>query len=156
MNDLLNEFPGLTHPLCERPTKYGPARCGYCDTARAIYQGMGFSVQRNGEEQPMTQAEGIAYNLGVCAKRLQVQAEADDRIVTPEIRREGQRILKTGTNVYVQLKAKKGTARSEGYVVECYDNDLVKIYITDMGATKTVPADEFVTGRKGTTERNAA
>jgi hypothetical protein len=112
---------------------------------------MGFSVQRNGEEQPMTQAEGIAYNLAVCAKRLQVQAEADDRIVTPEIRRDGQRILKAGANVYVQLKAKKGTAKSAGVVVECYENNLVKIHVTDLGSTKTVPADEYVTGRTGTT-----
>ena len=38
--------------------------------------------------------------------------------------------------------------------MECYENNLVKIHVNDMGAVKTVPADEFVTGRKGTTERN--
>jgi hypothetical protein len=151
MTDLLTRFPALEHPLCERPTKFGPSRCGYCDTARSIANGMGFSIERDGEEQPMTQAEGIAYNLAVCARRLQVQTEADDRIVTPEIRRDGQRILKPGANVYVQLKAKKGTAKSAGVVVECYENNLVKIHITDMGSTKTVPADEYVTGRTGTT-----
>ncbi len=157
MNDsLLAEFPELTHPLCERPTKFGPGRCGYCTTAQSVANGMGFSLQTDGVVHPMTQAEAIRYNLAICAKRMRAQAEVDDRVVVDEIRRDGQRILKTGTNVYVQLKAKKGTARSEGYVVECYDNDLVKIHITDMGATKTVPADEFVTGRKGTTERNAA
>ena len=102
----------------------------------------------------MTQAEAIRYNLAVCARRMRAQAEIDERVVIDEIRRDGQRILKAGANVYVQLKAKKGTARSEGYVVECYDNNLVKIHIMELGTTKTVPADEFVTGRKGTTERN--
>jgi hypothetical protein len=116
---------------------------------------MGFSIERDGEEQPMTQAEGIAYNLAVCAKRVRATEEEDSRVVTPEIRRDGQRILKAGANVYVQLKAKKGTAKSAGVVVECYENNLVKIHITDVGGTKTVPADEFVTGRKGTTDMEA-
>lgn len=151
MNDLLAEFPELTHPLCERQTKYGPSRCGYCTTARQVANGMRFSL--SGQE-PMTQAEAIRYNLAVCARRMRAQAEIDERVVIDEIRRDGQRILKAGANVYVQLKAKKGTARSEGYVVECYDNNLVKIHIMELGTTKTVPADEFVTGRKGTTERN--
>ena len=154
MNDLLNEFPELTDPLCERPTKFGPSRCGYCTTARSIANGMGFGVQTDGVVHPMTQVEAIRYNLAICAKRVRAEAEVDDRVVVDEIRRDGQRILKAGANVYVQLKAKKGTARSEGYVVECYENNLVKIHVNNMGAVKTVPADEFVTGRKGTTERN--
>jgi len=154
MDDLLNEFPELTHPLCERPTKFGPMRCGYCTTARSVANGMGFSLQTDGVVQPMTQAEAIRYNLAICAKRMRVEAEVGDRVVVGEIRRDGQRILKTGANVYVQLKAKKGTAKSAGYVVECYEDNLVKIHVNDMGAVKTVPADEFVTGRKGTTERD--
>ena len=53
--------------------------------------------------------------------------------------------------MYVQLKAKKGTAKSAGVVVECYENNLVKIHVTNLGSTKTVTADEYVTGRTGTT-----
>lgn len=156
MTDLLTRFPALEHPLCERPTKYGPFRCGYCDTARSIANGMGFSIERNGEEQPMTQAEGIAYNLAVCAKRVRATEEEDSRVVVAEIRRDGQRILKPGANVYVQLKAKKGTAKSAGVVMECYENNLVKIHVTNLGSTKTVPADEYVTGRTGTTPLEAS
>jgi len=155
MNDLLTEFPELTHSLCERPSpKWGTYRCGYCQTARQVANGMRFSVMEDGVERRMSQVEAIRYNLGVCATRMRLDAEVDERAVVDEIRRDGQRILKAGANVYVQLKAKKGTARSDGYVVECYDNNLVKIHVMELGTTKTVPADEFVTGRKGTTERN--
>ena len=69
-----------------------------------------------------------------------------------EIRREGQRILKAGTNVRVQLKRKAGTKRSNGHVVACFNDGTVSIHIDDLGSRVTVPADEWVVGRCGTTE----
>ena len=70
-----------------------------------------------------------------------------------EIRREGQRILKSGTNVYVQLKRCKGTRKDQGYVVECYGNGYVKVNLDGFGEPMTVPVDEFVVARQGTTKR---
>lgn len=68
-----------------------------------------------------------------------------------EIRREGQRILKAGANVRVQLKRQAGTKRSLGHVVACFDDGTVTIHVDDLGSRVTVPADEFVTARCGTT-----
>ena len=70
-----------------------------------------------------------------------------------EICREGQRILKSGTNVYVQLKRCKGTRKDQGYVVECYENGYVKVNLDGFGEAMTLPVDEFVVARQGTTNR---
>jgi len=150
-DEYLKKFPRLAYPLCWKEGKYGGYTCGYCSTARAIARNgshMRFSL--NGQTA-MPREDAIAYNLGICEQRRSVTSAREDRTVVGEIRRDGQRILKAGANVYVQLKAKKGTAKSAGVVVECYENNLVKIHVTDLGMTKTVPADEFVTGRSGTT-----
>ena len=151
---ILKEFPELLNPPCETKTKFGMARCGFCTTARSIANGMGFVVKTNGIEKRLTMREGIAYNLAVCAKRLERSRLNSNGDPIDEIRREGGRILKKGTNVFVQLKAKKGTARSEGYVVECYENNKVRIFVNELGTTKVVEADEFVIGRKGTTKKD--
>lgn len=97
--------------------------------------------------------DGIAYNLNICAQRLERSRLNSNGDPIDEIRREGGRILKKGTNVFVQLKAKKGTARSKGYVVECYENNKVRIFVNELGTTKVVEADEFVIGRKGITKK---
>jgi hypothetical protein len=146
---ILKEFPQLLNPPCETKTKFGMARCGYCTTARSIANGMGFVVK--GERLSMR--DGIAYNLNICAQRLERSRLNSNGDPIDEIRREGGRILKKGTNVFVQLKAKKGTARSKGYVVECYENNKVRIFVNELGTTKVVEADEFVIGRKGITKK---
>ena len=151
---ILKEFPQLENPPCLRKTKFGMARCGYCTTARSIANGMGFVVKTNGIENRLSMRDGIAYNLAICAKNQEQSRLNDNGDPIDEIRREGGRILKKGTNVFVQLKRKKGTARSEGYVVECYENNKVRIQINGVGTTMVVPADEFVIGRKGTTKRD--
>ena len=151
---MLEEFPQLENPPCLHQTKFGIACCGFCTTARSIANGMGFGVKEDGIEKRLTMREGIAYNLAVCAKRLERSRLEDNGDPIDEIRRDGGRILKKGTNVFVQLKAKKGTARSEGYVVECYENNKVRIFVNELGTTKVVPADEFVIGRKGTTKKD--
>jgi hypothetical protein len=115
---------------------------------------MGFIIKENGIEKRLSMQEGIAYNLAICANRLERSRLNDNGDPIDEIRREGGRILKKGTNVFVQLKRKKGTARSTGYIVECYENNKVRIHINDFGTTKVVPVDEFVIGRKGTTQKD--
>lgn len=93
-----------------------------------------------------------------CVKRNQRIRSGANRIrrdapsVVKEIRRDGQRILRTGANVYVQPDRRKGTRRYEGWVVECYANDTVKIQVPRLGDAITVDADEFVKARKGTTK----
>lgn len=69
-------------------------------------------------------------------------------VFSGEIRREGQRILKPGTNVWVQLKQVKGTKKSPGFVVECFEDNTVLVEFSDF--QKRVPANEYVTGRSGT------
>ncbi len=73
------------------------------------------------------------------------------RSTVKEIRRTGQRILRPGANVRVQLKRAKGTKRDDGHVVECYSDGTVKVHLNDLGRTETVAADEWVSGRSGTT-----
>jgi hypothetical protein len=72
--------------------------------------------------------------------------------VVKEIRREGQRILQAGTNIYVQPDRKKGTKRYEGWVIECYANNTVKLQVPRLGDSIVVEVDEFVKARRGTTK----
>tara|TARA_R110000824_G_scaffold234281_1_gene422825 strand:- start:128 stop:595 length:468 start_codon:yes stop_codon:yes gene_type:complete len=150
--ELVNEFPTLRDPLCLREGRHGPATCGYCNTARSLAsEGSHMTFRLHGADEPMNRRDAIRYNLAICERK---QNTTWSRVVVDEIRRDGHRILKTGANVYVQLKRKKGTAKTEGYIVECYDNDDVKISAC-FGTSHIVPADEFVTGRRGTTKVSA-
>ena len=143
MNDL-SQFPALADPACQRDTRYGSAICGFCTTARSVAAGMRFIVK----DRVLPVDEAIAYNLARCPGQPQVE----ERVVVDEIRRDGQRILKAGTNVYVQLKRKPGTRRSDGYVVECYEDGTVRVHLLEIATTRVVAADEFVVARRGATE----
>ena len=146
---LRDRFPELERPLCAREGKYGWFTCGHCRDARAVAHGMKYAFVRQGEKTYKTKEQTIAYLIEKC--RSYRTEETDSVTVVKEIRREGQRILKPGANVYVQLKRKKGTRKDTGYIVECYANNTVKIRVAAIGNTVIVPADEFVTGRNGTT-----
>lgn len=144
----INQFPELVDPPCQRETKYGPSVCGYCVVARSVVAGMRFVIG----DRVLPVAEAVAHNVALCTGR----RAAKERVVVDEIRRDGQRILQPGTNVYVQLKRKPGTRRDEGWVVECYDDNSVKVHLTEIAMTKIVAADEFVVGRRGTTRKVVA
>ena len=140
----LSRFPALADPACRQDTKYGLAICGFCTTARSVAAGMRFIVK----DRVLPVDEAIAYNLARCPGQPQVE----ERVVVDEIRRDGQRILRTGTNVFVQLKRKPGTRRSDGYVVECYEDGTVRVHLLEIATTRVVAADEFVVARRGATE----
>ena len=106
--------------------------------------------KRGGEKRWATIEEAVEHLARSCATAKEI-SNPRDRVVVPEIRREGQRILKAGTNVSVQLKRKAGTRRDDGFVMECYDDDYVKLYIDSLSEVVTVLADEFVKARRGTT-----
>jgi hypothetical protein len=144
----INQFPELTDPPCQRDTKYGPSVCGYCAVARSVAAGMRFIIG----DRVLPVNEAVAHNLALCTGR----REAEERVVIDGIRRDGQRILRTGANVFVQLKRKAGTRRSKAYVVECYDDNSVKVHLVEIATTKIVAADEFVVGRRGTTAKAVA
>lgn len=147
MNEnVLSKFPELNNPPCLRKTKYGNYICGFCTLAKSIAAGTTYVL--NGKR--LTTEEAIRHNLNLCMSNWLTKT-TEERATVKEIRREGQRILKAGTNIRVQLKRKAGTKRSVGFVVECYEDNYVKIFIHDLGF-KTVLADEFVTARKGTTK----
>ena len=148
--ELSKRFPTLARPLCAREGKYGWYSCGHCRDARGVAHGMRYAFVRAGEKYFKSQEETISYLLDMC--RSNVTEEKESVTTVKEIRREGSRILKPGANVYVQLKRKKGTRKDAGHVVECYLNNTVKIHVGVMGTTVIVPADEYVTGRKGSTK----
>ena len=143
-SNAINQFPELTDPPCQRDTKYGPSVCGYCVVARSVAAGMRFVIG----DRVLPVAEAVAHNVALCTGR----RTTEERVIVDEIRRDGQRILRPGTNVYVQLKRKPGTRRDEGWVVECYRNNSVKVHLVEIATTKIVAADEFIVGRRGTTE----
>ena len=118
----------IDNPACRRDTKYGLAICGFCTTARSVAAGMRFIVK----DRVLPVDEAIAYNLARCPG----QPHVEERVVVDEIRRDGQRILKAGTNVYVQLKRKPGTRRSDGYVVECYEDGTVRVHLLEIATTR--------------------
>jgi len=75
----------------------------------------------------------------------------DTPTIIKQIRRDGQRILQAGTNVYVQPGQRKGTKKYEGWIVECYDNNTVNVHVPGLGDSITVEINEFVKARRGTT-----
>ena len=139
--ELLEQFPELTKSSCEKK-KYV---CGHCMTARTVANGTGFYV----DGVKLSTEDAIRYNLRQCKGSVM----HEERPTVREIRREGHRILKAGVNVRVQLKRKAGTRRSDGYVVECYDNETVKVFVEDLGTSKVVPVDEFLLARQGSKSR---
>ncbi len=144
------KFPELVKPACFRPSKYGYKSCGHCLTARAVAWGTQYSKRLpDGTSQPYETEDALREILQSCSAKRDSKQEA---MIVKEIRREGARILKPGANVFVQLKRKKGTRKDTGHIVECYFNDTVKIHVSTLGTTVIVPADEYVTGRKGSTK----
>ena len=67
-----------------------------------------------------------------------------------EIKREGQRTLKKGVNVWVQLKQEKKTKRTQGHIVECFEDGTVMVDFGDF--QKQIPVNEFIKARTGTTK----
>ncbi len=139
---VVEQFPKLANPPCQRDTKYGPSVCGYCAVARSVAAGMRFIIG----DRVLPVNEAVAHNLALCTGR----REAEERVVIDGIRRDGQRILRTGANVFVQLKRKAGTRRSKAYVVECYDDNSIKVHLVETGTATVIAVDEFVVGRQGT------
>ena len=141
--EAIKRCPALENPPCLRETKYGLTTCGHCMTARSVLAGTRYIVA----DKVLSIEDAIDHLMGICTGASQ---EAQERVIVKEIRRDGQRILRPGTNVWVQLKRKPGTKRNDGHVVECYQGDLVKV---DLGLhfQVVVSADEFVVGRRGTT-----
>jgi len=141
--EAVKRFPALENPPCLRETKYGLTTCGHCMTARSVLAGTRYIVA----DKVLSIEDAIDHLMGICTGASQ---EAQERVIVKEIRRDGQRILRPGTNVWVQLKRKPGTKRNDGHVVECYQGDLVKV---DLGLhfQVVVPADKFVVARQGTT-----
>ena len=76
----------------------------------------------------------------------------DGPSVVKEIRRDNQRILRAGANVYVQPSQKKGTRRYEGWVVECYADNTVKVQVPGLGDAIVFVVNEFIKARRGTTK----
>ena len=137
-----------------------PRICGHCMTARAVRHGTTYRRQiAPGEIISFTTEDALAELARLC--RCPDQASTDGatvgRTVVPEIRRDGQRILRPGVNVAVQLKRRPGTKVHKGHVEECYDDGTVKVtlWLTDnyatapLGECVVVPADEFVRARQG-------
>lgn len=139
---LAAKYPELSRPTCMTETKYGYKVCGACRMAQAVAAGTRL--------QGYTQDEAIEHELSKC--RTKRESLKPVVAVIKQIRRDGQRILQAGTNVYVQPDKRKGTKRYKGWVVECYSNNTVSIRVLGMGEPITVEADEFVKARRGTTE----
>lgn len=93
---------------------------------------------------------GMSYNQYVAHLEANPE-ESSSAEVVKEIKRDGQRTLKRGANVRVQLKQAKGTKKDDGYVVECYDDNTVRVHLNDHGTSQIVPVNEFIKGRAGTT-----
>tara|TARA_B100000287_G_scaffold339376_2_gene325581 strand:+ start:4993 stop:5475 length:483 start_codon:yes stop_codon:yes gene_type:complete len=124
---------------------------GHCEGQSCAHDpNWGPMEKRGGAKRWATTEEAIEHLARLCANA-KGHTNPKDRVVVPEIRREGQRILKAGTNVTVQLKRKSGTKRDDGFVIECYDDNYVKLYVGSLNEQVTVLADEFVKARRGTT-----
>ncbi len=131
-------------------------RCGACLLAVSVRAGTIYSKLVDGEKVSFTTDEALAdlARLCSCPGEPDVTPAGVGRVVTDEIRREGQRILKSGGNVKVQLKRATGTRVDLGHVVECYTDGSVSVRLRAMRDPITVPADEWVRSRHGSTDLN--
>ncbi len=129
-----------------------PRLCGHCVTARAVRHGARYGKYhpRDHTTEWFSTDEALVQLARLCRCRSAPEPEEVGRTVTAEIRRDGQRILRPGVNVVVQLKRATATKMDRGHVVECYDDGHVKVQLT--GYTVVVPTDEWVRAREGTTE----
>tara|TARA_R110000787_G_scaffold100231_3_gene205123 strand:+ start:2831 stop:3205 length:375 start_codon:yes stop_codon:yes gene_type:complete len=116
---------------------------------------LGYSATDPDSKRTLTRVEAVKHlqqkpnHVGCPFGRAETIVEA---CCVNQIRREGKRILQAGTNVNVQLKRMKGTRKDDGYVVECYSDNTVKVFLNKLGDAFIVPVDEFVVGRCGTSE----
>jgi hypothetical protein len=128
-----------------------PRRCGHCATADAVRGGTRYGRKVDGVIHYLSRADALAHLASLCRCP---DRESTETLPTfeevPEIRRPGQRILKPGVNVAVQLKKSPGTKRTLGHVVACYADGTVAVR---SGVREIrVDADEWLVARRGVTK----
>lgn len=121
-------------------------KCGYCTTAEAVRAGTIYRYQKHGEIHTPSKDEAIVRLARLCRCPDAATGTIPGDNEVSEIRRPGQRILRKGTPVFVQLKRRPGTRRDKGLVAACFEDGTVSVAVG--GATVRVPADEFVKGRR--------
>lgn len=132
-----------------------PPRCGHCRTADAVRHGTVLKRQlKDGSVFTYSTEAALAHLASMCrcpdrADGAPADPETVGRIPVPELRREGQRILRPGVLVSVQIKKRAGTKVRRGHVVECYADGTVKVWLDCLRTTTTVDADEWLKARRG-------
>lgn len=134
-----------------------PPRCGHCQLADAVRHGTILKRQlKDGSVFTYSTDAALAHLASVCRCDLFGGAAPDPelvgRIPVPELRRDGQRILKAGVNVAVQLKRAPGTKVHRGHVLEVYADGDVQVKLDGKPELVVVPADEWVRARRGCTQ----
>ncbi len=121
--------------------------CGHCMTRAAVEAGTRYGKYRptqGGEVEWFSQEDAVRHLRSLC-RCPDSEAVAAQSTEGPEIRRPGQRILRPGTPVFVQLKRRPGTRRDKGVVTTCYADNTISVAV---GAAEVrVPADEYVKAR---------
>ena len=126
-------------------------RCGACAVRRSVEAGSRYGFMVRGEVRYLSRAAAVERLAGKCrcAGARPVDAAPLSFTEVSEVRRPGQRALRRGVNVRVQLKRAAGTRRDDGVVVRLLDNGTVDVLLLAGGAVVNVPVDEWVSGRAG-------
>ena len=113
--------------------------CHICRIISAVENGMkyalDYSATNPNSKQTLTRGDAVKHlqqkpnHVGCSFDKAETIAQA---CCVNQIRREGKRILQAGTNVNVQLKRMKGTRKDDGYVVECYSDNTVKVFLNKL------------------------
>ena len=127
--------------------------CGSCRLARSVRAGTAYGVQQDGKVTYLSEAEALEALARRCRCDLlggqRPTPETTGRTEVRSIRRDGQRMLKAGANIKVQLKGRPGTAWSRGHVRRCFADGTVELFIDHLGDTVTCPVDQHLVGRRG-------
>lgn len=126
-------------------------RCGVCAVRSSVESGSRYGFVVRGEVRYLPRAAAVERLAGKCrcAGARPVDAAPLTFTEVSEVRRPGQRALRRGVNVRVQLKRLPGTRRDEGVVVRLLDNGTVDVLLLAGGSVVNVPVDEWVSGRSG-------
>lgn len=113
---------------------------------------MTYKVQQDGVVKTLSPEEAIENLEARCrCGRAGVVEVVDSTKEIPEIDRPGERKLRTGVNVWVRMSRIPRGHWKAAYILRLFEDQHAELCIPEENMIYTVPVDEHLTGRRGST-----